>query len=429
MSARVLHLAATDRGGAGRAAVRLHLAMAVRRVQSTMIVWDRRGDYGDVSLVAGKSAGGRLRRFGGRAWFRIASRREYFFRDQRCSISGSTRLVEQVSALAPDLIIVHYISDFASFSDIAKLQAVTGARIVWNLLDMADLTGGCHYAWDCRGFEESCGNCPALILSGPVDASRRTMTEKRQRLERLDQVVVAPSSGVEAQARRSSLFANADIRRILIGIDPAEIALVDREQARHALELPIGETILFFGAQTFDDRRKGMDILLSALKIVRTSISDDRALPFLLVAGGGDGAEQLDTLGFPIRRLGYIDTNSLAMVYAAADFFICPSVEDSGPMMVNEAIMAGTPVIAFAIGVVPDLVTEPRTGVIAGERTAPSLAAAILRGLSWDREQRATARNVCRSTAIELCSLDTQVAQILALASHLPVGMPTGRDA
>lgn len=401
--------------------MRLHRAMLARGAVSDMLVWDRRGDDARTSVVGRRGWWAHTRRFAGRAWYRYASRRKYLFRDQRTSLAKWTGLVGQATAAGPNLIVVHYVSDFISFADIAELQAATGARVVWNLLDMAHLTGGCHYAWDCPGYEVSCGHCPALILSSGHDASQRTMVEKRRSLAAMDYVVVAPSYGVEMQARQSSLFRDADIRRILIGIDPAEIPDVDRADARLVLGLPLDGTILFFGAQTFDDRRKGMGLLIEALAEVRGRLGDGQPVPRLVVAGGGHGSESLDALDFPTVRLGYIDAPKLALAYAAADFFLCPSVEDSGPMMVNEAIMAGTPVIAFPVGVVPDLVIDGQTGLIARQPTAPALAAAILQGLSWTGQQRAAARRSCRATAIERCSLDVQVEQMLSLASQVAV--------
>jgi len=55
----------------------------------------------------------------------------------------------------------------------------------------------------------------------------------------------------------------------------------------------------------------------------------------------------------------------LMEVYKAADLFISSSVEDSGPLMVNQSIAAGTPVAAFNVGVANDLVIDGKTGVLA----------------------------------------------------------------
>ncbi len=29
------------------------------------------------------------------------------------------------------------------------------------MMDMAPMTGGCHYAWDCEKYKMKCGGCPA----------------------------------------------------------------------------------------------------------------------------------------------------------------------------------------------------------------------------------------------------------------------------
>ena len=53
------------------------------------------------------------------------------------------------------------------------------------------------------------------------------------------------------------------------------------------------------------------------------------------------------------------------------------SIEDSGPMMINESIMCGTPVVCFDMGVARDLVHTGRTGYRAALRDSSDLAFGI----------------------------------------------------
>lgn len=424
---RVLHLTAADHGGAGTAAIRLHEALARAGVHSRMLVWSRRGPTTGVTALEPQGRTAQLRRLAARAWARLTTHRRYFYQDQRLSLAEGTDLDAQAVRFGPDLIVAHFLSNFLSFRDVVRLQRATGARIVWNLLDMGPLTGGCHYAWDCPGYTRGCGQCPALPLRPAEDASAKTYRDKAAALAGSDHVVVAASSTLQHQAKSSVLFRDSEIRTIHIGIDPADFPAMGRHAARARLDISHGNRILFFGAQSLRERRKGMHVLAEALTLLRSKQPADAPQPSLLIAGDAAEFSGLEREGFQIYKLGYVDRKRLALAYSAADFFLCPSLEDSGPMMVNESLMAGTPVIAFPIGVVPDLVISGETGLIAPEKTAEALAVAIAHGLAWDDGRLDVSRTRCRALAIEKCSIQRQVAAMLALAR--PASTPAAKSA
>lgn len=413
---RVLHLSAVDFGGAGTAALRLHRAMRDRGVDSQMLVWERRGNDPGVTLL-GRRGPGAARRWIGRAWYRLTSRRRHVFRDQRASCVPRRRLEAIAAAARPDLVVVHYVSDFLSFADIAAIHERTGARVAFNLLDMGLLTGGCHYSWGCMRYRQGCGSCPALPGRPGRDVSARTLAAKVAATRGMDHALVVPSAQLAADARGAAAFAGSPFHRIPIGVDAARLGRHDRAEARAALDLPDDALLMFFGAQDVLDPRKGMALLVEALRRTAGAASPEGRTPLLLVAGRADHARELLDLGLPVRLLGYVDPDTLALAYCAADVFICPSIEDSGPMMVNEAMMSGTPVVGFPIGVLPDLVVEGRTGFLADARTGAALAEAIGRAVAWNDAEREAARAACRALALERCSLDTQVRGFLAIAS------------
>ena len=69
----------------------------------------------------------------------------------------------------------------------------------------------------------------------------------------------------------------------------------------------------------------------------------------------------------------------MAEYFAAADLFVLPSLEDNLPNVIIEALACGTPVAAFAVGGIPEMITEGRNGCLSAECTVAGIAQAIAR--------------------------------------------------
>ena len=414
MTLRFLHLSATDSGGAGQAASRLHDGLRGSGRRSRMFVLDRIG--GDPDVIAFGTRSFRIKRLLIKAALKLFSNPDYYFQDQSLRFSSRKQLIEAAINDRPDVIVAHFISHYLSFEDVLAIHRATGAPVIWHLLDMASLTGGCHYAWSCNRYMSGCGACPALRLHGEHDRSARTLRKKVAAAPLIPGAVAAGSSALAAQARGSTLFRDSRVETVLLGVSPDKFSPVRRATARQTLNLPSAGPVIFFGAQRFDQRRKGMDILREAL-IQLSQTLQRSSLPFLLMAGDSSDMTGLTEAGYVQHRLGFVDTETLAKAYAAADIFACPSIEDSGPMMVNEALMSGTPVVGFRMGVIPDLVTSGFTGEIAERMDPEALRDALAAALGWCG--RASTVAACRAIALEKCHPEAQVKRFADIAGSL----------
>jgi len=92
--------------------------------------------------------------------------------------------------------------------------------------------------------------------------------------------------------------------------------------------------------------------------------------------------------GVAIRFVPYLkDPRKVARYYQAADLYLHPARADTFPTTILEALACGTPVVASAVGGIPEQVVEGKTGFLVPVGDAPALAGRVL-DLLEDEERR-----------------------------------------
>lgn len=278
--------------------------------------------------------------------------------------------------------------------------------IVWTLHDTWAFTGGCHYMGDCEGYKKDCGCCPQLGSQTRDDYSHKLMHRKVKAFENLDITLIAPSHWLAEKAKQSSLFAGKRIEVIPNGLDTEVFRPIDHQIARQYFDLPEDSAVVLFGAQWLTDPRKGGDLLRDTLKQLNQPCT-------LLLFGEGvlplEGCSHIS-----VRQLGSLaDDVSLAMVYSAADVFVCPSREDNLPNTVAEALACGTPCAAFAINGLPDMIEHQKNGWL----SRPFDTADLAEGIRWltRHPQQDQLRKAAREKAVSEYSMALMNNRYMAL--------------
>ncbi len=122
----------------------------------------------------------------------------------------------------------------------------------------------------------------------------------------------------------------------------------------------------------------------------------------LLVAGDGPAhgevADALGGLGDRVAWLGRQQPDALPGLYASADLYVWPAVNEAYGMALLEAQAAGLPVVAGRSGGVAELIADGTTGRLVPAGNASALASAVA-GLLEDLPGRRAMGNAARARA------------------------------
>ncbi len=314
-----------------------------------------------------------------------------------------------VSGMSPDIVHLHWVARMMRLESLGHFNV----PIVWTMHDSWAFTGGCYLPGNCIRYREECGECPVLGSSRQDDLSNRIWQRKLKAWDRVNLTVVAPSRWMASCARASSLFRNVRIEIIPNGLDTNRFRPLDRNTARTMLSLPVNKKIILFGAKgATSDRNKGFHLLAEALHMVTSRIAHPDSVE-LLIFGSTEPSTPPD-LGFKTHYLGWQNDDTLATLYAAADVFVLPSLQESLGYTVMEAMACGTPCVAFNQGGVPDLIDHLHNGYLARPYEPSDLA----QGVVWvleDNDRRKELSSAARDKITATCALENVTEKHLML--------------
>jgi glycosyltransferase involved in cell wall biosynthesis len=290
----------------------------------------------------------------------------YFYNaDENIEFVASESIKELMPAQV-DLIVIGWASYFINTNNMRELSLATQAPVYWLTTDMEPMTGGCHYAWNCSGYTKDCSNCPAIVVPELKQKAHHNLKIKLKNLQEGNIKVLAGSEWCRQQALNSTLFQNQDSILLLNGlIDQNIFNNHCRDIAKQVFGLSNDVKLIFTGSTFTRDRRKGIDYLVKALQHMHSQMTlPEQAATKIMVAGNYVlENEFVQQIPFEVIPVDFIkDDRLLSLAYQAADLFVCSSIEDSGPMMVNEALACGTPVVGFDLGFVASIVQHGQNG-------------------------------------------------------------------
>lgn len=382
---KVVHISSLTVGGAGLCAKRIHQSLLEKGIDSNMLIAHGNEtetihvahpdkDFWYTNRLLGKIKHLLLR-------FNLIKDKEYW----------DTLLNKEKKLLPSDVYISHPFSNYKSLAhhplikkaDLIHLHWLTGfvdfpsffshvkKPIVWTLHDENLGLGLFH-------------------LSSVSNIYQPNNLKTDNRIKRIKQKCVLEAKSVNlvavSEAMRKYVQGNGFLRQFPVslihnGIDPSSFLLLDKSECRGRLGLQQNSLVFLFSAHYIHDSNKGLSLLIKALEM----LNDPDIV--LICLGGFDEAPYSSKIN--IQCVGRLTDNMLmSSYYSAADFLLVTSFQESFGQTAIEALVCGTPVVAFPVGVIPELINEAN-GVICSDFTVNALVDGIkqARKRKYNREE------------------------------------------
>ena len=376
---RVLIINTSERtGGAAIAASRLMEALKNSGIKAKMLVRDKQTDQ--VTVVALKKSWRQICQF---VWernvIRIANRfkkHNLFAVDIANTGTDITSLPEFRQA---DVIHLHWVNQgLLSLKDLRKIF-LSGKPVVWTMHDMWPVTGICHHAGDCTHYQAQCHDCPLLYRGHRHDLSYKTFVKKQQLYKDANITFVACSRWLEELAKKSALTLGHTVTNLPNPINTNLFHPTDKVAARRKLNLPEDKRLLLFSSMKITDKKKGIDYLVEACRLLHEK-QPGFCEKLAVVVVGKESQQYADLFPFPVYCLSYIGKEKeMTAVYNAVDLFVTPSLQENLPNTIMEAMSCGVPCVGFCIGGIPEMIDHLHNGYVARYRSAEDLA----NGICW----------------------------------------------
>ena len=321
----VLHLSTSGSGGAGIAAKRLNQGLNMMGINSKFLsLPGKKPNFEENEFGVGR---GKLHTIQSAGLSLIENRfsSRTFFSPISLTVIPLREIVDSYDA-AKTVIHIHNWFNLINLESVGMLVK-HGFKIVLTLHDQRLMTGGCHYSLGCNLYETGCKLCPELPpviarLPGKIHKIEGKCLRKIQN----NCVLVAPSEWMNNEAKKSMHLRNFETQIIPNFIPDAPNEVHNRKVA---------------------EVQEGKKITLG--------VASEN--PYAYIKGGEFIKTLEEDMNFLARyRLIFMKNYSdAAEFWKEIDFLFVPSINDNSPNVISEAKIRSIPVIASAVGGIPEL--------------------------------------------------------------------------
>lgn len=392
---RVIHLSASDSGGAYVFAHNLVSALAKKDVQTAHKIYT--GKAQNISFTGIRPVDSLIK-----AGLHAMEKFIFLFFERGPDIRFKFSLgypgmpLRKLRRMCRDYDIIHLHWINKGFIKVKHLEKL-GKPIVWTCHDIWPVTGGCHLTYGCENYRHHCGRCPMLKHPSPHDLSYHLFGVKEKVYAKLDLHFVSPSRWMKDNTTSSALGKEHTHYKINNGINTNVFKYLGKSPEDK--KFCIG-----FVAANLNDENKALHRLVEAVNML-----DNKDEYRLILIG-----QQKHAFDFEVQ-IGHKvfdsirDPADMAELYSEMDLLAVTSTLETFPTTLMEAACCGAMTIGFDVGGVKEII-EQTTGLLVPPYDVRKLAQGIVQ-LKNEAAQKAS----ISEQATRTFSIDTTAAHYLEL--------------
>ena len=248
--------------------------------------------------------------------------------------------------------------------------------VVMTLHDAWLVSGHCAHSLGCERWRAGCGLCPDLTIPPAIyrDGTAANWNRKRRIFMESSLHIVTPSRWLLDLLQQSILAPAIKSARVIPnGIDLVLFSPGNQEEARRELGLPLNAKLVLFASNGIRGNLfRDYNTLRKAITIL-----GDTCPNLIFVAVGEDcPAEQIGR-----ARVRFVpfqkDPTIMARYYQAADIYVHAARAETFSLAIREALSCGVPVVATAVGGIPEHVIDGETGFLTPLSDAAAMASML----------------------------------------------------
>lgn len=300
------------------------------------------------------------------------------------SAKATKSLIKKVELIGPDIIhLQHLHGYYVNIEILFNYLSKKNIPVVWTFHDCWSFTGHCaHYEFiGCEKWLTQCEKCPQKSeypKSSLIDNSFRNYIDKKRLFNSIKNLTIIPVSKWLGEETEKSFLKNNSIKVIQNGIDLDRFNVSDEKIIINTKQnLNISDEFVILGVANPWSVKKGLDYFVA----LSERLSSDYKIVMV-----GLSKKQLKKL--PNNIIGLERTKNvqqLSELYAAADIFLNPTLEDTFPTTNLESLACGTPVVTFKSGGSPEAISE-ETGFVVEKEDIDGLENSIYKIKERSRE-------------------------------------------
>jgi len=277
--------------------------------------------------------------------------------------------------------LVHLHNLHGQFFDLRELPQISNSNsTLITLHDEWMFTGHCAYTLGCERWRIGCGACPDLSIYPSIrfDMTRSNLQRKISLYNDSQLWITTPSKWLMDKVKDSRLQGGLIGSRVIHnGVDlnifkPNS----DKKEVREALGIPADAwVVLFVGYQTKSHEFKDYPTMAEAVSRLPAKIAGKEVV-FICLGEKAKSVRLGNTMNLFFQ--GVPDPGVVAQYYSAADVYLHAARADTFPTTILEAMACGIPVVASAVGGIPEQVDDSITGFLVPPENPGAMHARLL---------------------------------------------------